>query len=182
MKSNRGFTLVELIIVVAIIAVLATVLAPQYLQYVERSRESNDLQIATNYLDAAQVVLATGENTLDSEWYGFKWGYSTDNLNNMNMHIGTAPVTVSGMPSLSNTTRDPAVQQAIAEIMGWTNASGVIDAALIDRPESSSVQYKYAQENSFVFYVNLHTGEILVDRTISANWVNIVGVDAKLTN
>lgn len=38
--SNRGFTLVELIIVIAIIAVLGAVLAPQYIKYVDRSRET----------------------------------------------------------------------------------------------------------------------------------------------
>ena len=41
-KNNKGFSLVELIIVIAIMAVLMTVLAPQFLRYVERSRLQSD--------------------------------------------------------------------------------------------------------------------------------------------
>lgn len=40
--SNKGFSLVELIIVIAIMAILVGVLAPQYLKYVEKSRHSAD--------------------------------------------------------------------------------------------------------------------------------------------
>ncbi len=65
-KDNKGFTLVELIIVVAIIAVLATVLAPQYLQYVERSRESNDIQVAQNLIDAAVIGVSDPANNVPS--------------------------------------------------------------------------------------------------------------------
>lgn len=42
--TNKGFSLVELIIVIAIMAVLVGVLAPQFLKYVERSRKSTDVQ------------------------------------------------------------------------------------------------------------------------------------------
>ena len=37
--TNKGFSLVELIIVIAIMAVLVGVLAPQFLKYVEQSRK-----------------------------------------------------------------------------------------------------------------------------------------------
>ena len=40
--NNKGFSLVELIIVIAIMAVLIAVLAPQFLRYVERSRIARD--------------------------------------------------------------------------------------------------------------------------------------------
>lgn len=56
--NNKGFSLVELIIVIAIMAILIVVLAPQYLKYVERSRNSTDLQNATEIVTAIQVYAA----------------------------------------------------------------------------------------------------------------------------
>lgn len=53
--NNKGFSLVELIIVIAIMAVLIGVLAPQYLKYVERSRNSTDQDNATAIASALQV-------------------------------------------------------------------------------------------------------------------------------
>ena len=53
--TNKGFSLVELIIVIAIMAVLVGVLAPQFIKYVEQSRRSKDIQAAAN-LDRKSVV------------------------------------------------------------------------------------------------------------------------------
>lgn len=61
--NDKGFSLVELIIVIAIMAVLVVVLAPQYLKYVERSRNSTDLQNATEIVTALQVYGSDPEAT-----------------------------------------------------------------------------------------------------------------------
>ena len=61
--NNKGFSLVELIIVIAIMAILIVVLAPQYLKYVERSRNSTDLQNATELKIAVETWCADPEAT-----------------------------------------------------------------------------------------------------------------------
>ncbi len=56
-KSNKGFTLVELIIVIAIIAVLTAVLAPQYIKYIDNSRWATDQSNAGTLLHEVQVAV-----------------------------------------------------------------------------------------------------------------------------
>lgn len=58
MKGNAGFSLVELIIVIAIMAALVAILAPQYLKYVEKSRVSADKATLDSIMTNVQVALA----------------------------------------------------------------------------------------------------------------------------
>ena len=54
--NNKGFSLVELIIVIAIMAVLVGVLAPQFLKYVESSRVQKDESAAAEVLNAVKIA------------------------------------------------------------------------------------------------------------------------------
>lgn len=55
--GNKGFSLVELIIVIAIMAILVGVMAPQLLKYVEKSRISADTQVADTVRTAVVTAL-----------------------------------------------------------------------------------------------------------------------------
>ncbi len=67
--NNKGFSLVELIIVIAIMVVLVAVLAPQYLKYVEKSRVSADVQTADQFIGAMQVLAADPDVKLTGTKY-----------------------------------------------------------------------------------------------------------------
>lgn len=76
--TNKGFSLVELIIVVAIMAVLIGVLAPQYLRYVEKTRLQRD---NTGISDFANVLkIAATEENVNTEitTSGLKFTFTQD--------------------------------------------------------------------------------------------------------
>ena len=63
--NNKGFSLVELIVVIAIMAVLVGILAPQFLKYVEKSRLQKDNTAISEIANAAKTACAE-EDVLDA--------------------------------------------------------------------------------------------------------------------
>ena len=57
MKNNKGFSLVELIIVIAIMAILVGVMAPQLIKYIEKTNVSADTQLADTVKSAITTAM-----------------------------------------------------------------------------------------------------------------------------
>lgn len=56
--KNKGFSLVELIIVIAIMAILAAAIAPALIRYIDKSRKSDDVAAAETVNTAVNAALA----------------------------------------------------------------------------------------------------------------------------
>lgn len=68
MKRNSGFSLVELIVVIAIMAILVGVAVPVYTGYIEDAKEAKDAQYLANLSKTAQLFAAENGLVLESVW------------------------------------------------------------------------------------------------------------------
>ena len=58
MKKNNGFSLVELLVVIAVMAILAVTIAPALMRYIDKSRKADDLNAAGVIADSFNSVMA----------------------------------------------------------------------------------------------------------------------------
>ncbi len=56
-RDSKGFSMVELIIVIAIVALLTSILAPMYIKYVNESKVRTDVNNAISIANATSVAI-----------------------------------------------------------------------------------------------------------------------------
>lgn len=96
--KKRGFTIVELVIVIAVIAILASVLIPTFSNVVTKAKESKNLQEARNaYTDSLAIVLADGDIAAGEEATVDGWTvtFTTAGKTNATVTKGEAPNAVT---------------------------------------------------------------------------------------
>ena len=106
MKNNKGFSLVELIIVIAIMAILVGVMAPQLIKYIEKSKVSADTQAADSVHTAVLTAMMDPEVVNNS-------GYNSS---------FTSLSSAKSATTLVSTSSDP-ISSAAGEILGGSFAA-----------------------------------------------------------
>lgn len=90
MKGNKGFSLVEIIIVIAIMAILTGVIAPNLIKYVEKSKVSTDVQLCDTVRTACILMLSDPKyadpDNLDTQTRALVNALSTPGSGNFNMY------------------------------------------------------------------------------------------------
>lgn len=134
--NNKGFSLVELIIVIAIMAVLIAVLAPQYMKYVERGRNSTDRDNATA-MESAMMVWGS-ETVIPSGETAFTTGTGTITVTQSAMTIGggQAAAITSALKNAGLSTTDTRCQSRTAfnqyVITVTISADGTVSVATVE--------------------------------------------------
>lgn len=117
-KAQAGFTLIELMIVVAIIGILAAIAIPQYNNYVSRTRASGAMaELASVKSAVSMCYQETGDFTqCDAGAFGIPTPQASGN-------IAAAGTVVDGVVTVTTTATDgatPPVQLTIIDTPSYT--------------------------------------------------------------
>ena len=142
-NDNKGFSLVELIIVVAILAILVGLLAPQYIKYVEKSRKSADASNLSEMVNAVQIYAADSESNLAAGTY-------TITIGTNGTTVDTALDTVISSTAPDYKTIKLKSNKWLAEGKTNENATSISAEIVVDNNGGTKVTYKPTAVEEFV--------------------------------
>ena len=133
---SAGFTLIELMIVIAIVGILATIAAPQYETYTKRTRFAEVILATTPFKRSAEIVIQTGRATTLNELDAGQWGIpdeiTTGNavgafVDSVDMEDGV--ITAVGSPEVDNAVFQLSVNlDPVNGTVSWSENSAVTNS------------------------------------------------------
>lgn len=140
MKSNQGFALVELIIVIAIIGILVGVLTPIMIKYVERANVASDQQLLDSVYQAVLYAAADPDITNDPA--------SKALIDSM-----TTPCTLESLM----TPADNKLAEEVMDTLGWTDLNQSTYESLLRSAHASNCEiylvYQGGIKNPLVMWI-----------------------------
>lgn len=140
--AQKGFTLIELMIVIAIIGILAAIALPAYQDYTKRAKVTEGLSLA------ASAKTAVAENAASASLYNLGWASpaATTNVKSVAVANDTGEITI---------TYDKPIQDGGTLILAPFTNNGTADVALPDSttaggytPPSDSIQWDCLAANA----------------------------------
>ena len=166
MKNRKGFTIVELVIVIAVIAILAAVLIPTFSGVIQKANESSSLQTVTSAMktmlaQSSSATIADGTFFCVGDTSGVQYIYEFDHqkMGTENQYKSGAnklyekTASINGTPKKLNTVilpvenetplKSAAICKMLSDILGKTVVESDIIAVPSTRPQGVATNAKY---------------------------------------
>lgn len=154
-KNNKGFTLVELIVVLVILAILAAILIPALLGYIDKAKEQKILIDAEYFYKAAQATA--------SEYYGISIKTEPENGNEKNTEENGYWISVTNQyKSVKKAGQERSYFAHCMKLMDSENMPAYYAVAVVDASRKGKISY--------VTYYDVESGKCAYWNYIDQTW------------
>jgi prepilin-type N-terminal cleavage/methylation domain-containing protein len=152
-KDNNGFSLVEMIVVVLIIAIIAVALAPQVIRWVENSRIASDLETKEGIEKMCQYALTDEDIFKEVKDGGYTITIEKDST-------GTHVTCASTNPSASPTFWDKFFEMGGYADLNDFESSVVLKSTPVAAPKIELIVYVYEDGHTYSTLTGFASAEI----------------------